>query len=260
MEYALTQSRLFPPTPNRCRVISVNVNVSDYASISNQIVSWAHTRLNKYVCVSPVHPIMEAYDDADYRRIINSADLVTADGMPVVWAQKLLGHKQATRVYGPELTLRLCKQCEEEGVKVGFYGGSQSTLDQMITNLNTRFPKLEIAYTCSPPFRALSEQEDREVVEKLEKSGCQLLFIGLGTPKQDLWMHEHRDRLPMVQIGVGAAFDFIAGNKKQAPAWMQKNGLEWFFRLCSEPRRLWYRYLWHNPRFVMLLTLQLIRN
>ncbi|MDQ8204664.1 WecB/TagA/CpsF family glycosyltransferase [Pelagicoccus sp. SDUM812003] len=260
MQYALAQNQVLAAAPSRCRIISVDVNVSDYAHTVDQITRWSQHRVGKYVCVSPVHPIMEAYDDENYRNIINGADLVTADGMPVVWAQHMLGFKHATRVYGPELTLRLCQACEQEGISVGFYGGSETTIEQMIQKLNTRFPKLKVSYAYSPPFRGLQPEEDEEIVSSILDSDCQLLFVGLGTPKQDVWMSEHRDRLPLVQIGVGAAFDFIAGNKKQAPAWMQRNGLEWFFRLCSEPKRLWFRYLWHNPRFVALFSLQVLRH
>jgi len=129
----------------------------------------------------------------------------------------------------------------------------------MYQRLTHLYPQLQIVYHYSPPFRELNETEEEKVISDMIASDCQLLFVGLGTPKQDLWMARHKHRLPMVQVGVGAAFDFISGNKKQAPAWLQRIGLEWFFRLCSEPRRLWARYAWHNPRFVLLIASQIFR-
>lgn len=240
----------------RCQVVSTEVNVSNYEATTDLLVDWSRSQQGRVVCVAPVHPIMEAFDKHKYRAVLNAADFVTADGMPVVWSQRLLGFPEAERVYGPTLTLRLCERCAGEGIPIGLYGGSPAALEAMQRTLRAKFPRLEITYAVSPPFRELTEEEDAAVVEAIRASGCRVLFVGLGTPKQDLWMAAHRDRLPLVQIGVGAAFDFISGRKRQAPAWMQRAGLEWFFRLCCEPRRLWFRYFWHNPRFVALVAWQ----
>lgn len=244
----------------KCQVVNTRVNVSNYQSATELLTDWARSREHRYVCVAPVHPIMEAFDSSAYQSILNGADFVTADGMPVVWTQKILGHRQAQRVYGPDLTLSLCKASEAKGIKVGFYGGSEDAIESMCQRLTRLYPNLQISYRYSPPFRELNETEEEKIISDIIASDCQLLFIGLGTPKQDLWMARHKQRLPMVQVGVGAAFDFISGTKKQAPAWLQRIGLEWLFRLCSEPRRLWARYAWHNPRFVLLITSQILKR
>ena len=240
----------------RCQVVSTGVNVSNYKETTDLLVGWSRTDEGRVVCVAPVHPIMEAFDKRNYRAVLNAADFVTADGMPVVWSQRLLGFPEAERVYGPTLTLQLCERCAAEGIPIGLYGGSPAALEAMQDTLKATFPLLKITYAFSPPFRELTEEEDAAVIDAIRVSGCRVLFVGLGTPKQDLWMAAHRERLPLVQIGVGAAFDFISGRKRQAPGWMQRAVLEWFFRLCCEPRRLWFRYFWHNPRFVAMVAWQ----
>ena len=146
------------------------------------------------------------------------------------------------------------------GIPVGFYGGAPDVLDKLVVVARERFPGLRIVYAWSPPFRPISPAEDTAIVEEINRSGARILFVGLGCPKQDRWMAAHHSRVNAVMLGVGAAFDFLAGNKAQAPRWMQDRGLEWVFRLASEPRRLWWRYLWHNPRFVVLFALQLLRH
>jgi len=213
-----------------------------------------------YICVANVHMTMEAADNPKLAAIVNNAALVTPDGVPLVWGLKLLGLKDATRVYGPELTERLCAHAAEKGIPVGFYGGAASVLEAMVAKLKLKYPSLQVPYAYSPPFRKLISEEDEDVLKTIRQSGVKILFVGLGCPKQEHWMAEHTDRLPMPLLGVGAAFDFIAGKKKSAPSWMKRIGLEWLFRLLSEPRRLWYRYLYHNPRFVILFLLQLLRG
>jgi N-acetylglucosaminyldiphosphoundecaprenol N-acetyl-beta-D-mannosaminyltransferase len=202
--------------------------------------------------------VMEAYDDPGFRRVVNAADLVTPDGMPLVWGLRLLGMHGQDRVYGPELTLRVLAATEAAGVPVGFYGSAPEVLTRLLERVRRVYPRLEIAYAESPPFRSLSPKEDAEVVRKVNESGTRVLFVGLGCPKQERWMAAHRGRVRAVMLGVGAAFDFLAGTKPQAPRWMQNMGLEWLFRLLTEPRRLWRRYLIHNPRFALLFGLQLL--
>ncbi len=202
--------------------------------------------------------VMEAYDDRAYRDLVNAADLVTPDGMPLVWMLRALGVCGQGRVYGPDLMIHVCQAASEQGVPVGFYGGHPETLPLLTTNLRARFPALHVAYAYSPPFRPLTEEEDAGVVEAINRSGARILFVGLGCPKQELWMAAHLGRIRAVMLGVGAAFDFHAGRVRQAPRWMQYAGLEWLFRLAMEPRRLWRRYARHNPRFVALALAQLL--
>jgi N-acetylglucosaminyldiphosphoundecaprenol N-acetyl-beta-D-mannosaminyltransferase len=201
---------------------------------------------------------MEAFDSSEFAAQVNAADLVVPDGMPVVWAMRRAGVRDQTRVYGPELMLRLCAAAAREGVPIGLYGAREQTLSALASRLSARFPGLRIAYSIAPPFRELTEDEDRAVTDEINSSGARILFVGLGCPKQERWMAAHKGRVQAVMIGVGAAFDIHAGRVPQAPPWMQRAGLEWFFRLVNEPRRLWRRYLWHNPRFVALIALQLL--
>jgi len=241
--------------PSR-RILGVRVDAIDYAGAVQLLVTWARAAESRYVCVSPVHAIMEAYQAPDFRDVVERADLVTPDGMPLVWCLRLLGVRMATRVYGPSLTEHTLAVAEKAGVPVGFYGGSQETLDRLVAAVRARYPRLAVVYASSPPFRQLTPEEDADVVGQINASRATILFVGLGCPKQERWMGAHRGRTRAVLVGVGAAFDFLAGTKRQAPAWMQRSGLEWLFRLCQEPRRLRYRYLKHNPRFLALFALQ----
>lgn len=245
--------------PHR-HLLGMRVDATSYGDASEQVLAWAARSESRYVCVSTVHMVMEAHDDPEFRRIVNGASLVTPDGVPLVWALRLLGVPEATRVYGPQLTPRLCGHAAAAGVPVGFYGGSQDTLDRMIPRLQERYPGLQVAYAHSPPFRPLEPDEQEHIVGEINASKARILFVGLGCPKQERWMAAHIGRVQAVMLGVGAAFDFLAGSKRQAPAWLQRAGLEWAFRLVSEPRRLWYRYLYHNPRFLMLFAAQLARS
>jgi N-acetylglucosaminyldiphosphoundecaprenol N-acetyl-beta-D-mannosaminyltransferase len=199
---------------------------------------------------------MESYDSPRFCRVINEADLVTPDGMPLVWGLWLLGNRTATRVYGPDLTPVLLEMAAASGLPVGFYGGAPEVLNRLLEIVTRRFPALRVVYSWSPPFRDLTEEEDAWVVSEINRSGARIVFIGVSTPQQNYWMAAHRGRVPAVMVGVGAAFDFLSGSKPQAPRWMMPLGLEWLFRLCTEPRRLWKRYLKHNPRYAVLFMLQ----
>jgi N-acetylglucosaminyldiphosphoundecaprenol N-acetyl-beta-D-mannosaminyltransferase len=243
---------------NSTAILGMKVSHTDYYRSTAQILSWARQGLSKYVCVATVNNVMEAYDSESFRRVMNEADLVTPDGMPVVWALKVLGWRKATRVYGPDLTPKLLTEAAPAGIPVGFYGSSPEVLKRLVDNVKSRFPDLRVVYAFSPPFRALTAEEDQAVTQKINESGARILFIGLNTPKQDIWMAQHRNKVDSVMVGVGAAFDFLAGTKRQAPRWMMGVGLEWLFRLATEPRRLWKRYLKHNPRFLLLFTLQAV--
>jgi N-acetylglucosaminyldiphosphoundecaprenol N-acetyl-beta-D-mannosaminyltransferase len=201
---------------------------------------------------------MEAHDSPAFHILVNDADLVTPDGMPLVWMMRLKGVRRQQRVYGPTLMLHVLAAAARAGVPVGFYGGAPEVLDKLIKRMHARHEGLNVAFSYSPPFRALTDEEDAEVVQKINQSGTRILFVGLGCPRQEIWMAQHRGRIQSVMLGVGAAFDFYAGTKPQAPSWIQVLGFEWLFRLLSEPRRLWKRYLYHNPRFVFLALVDLL--
>ncbi|MBV8780539.1 MAG: WecB/TagA/CpsF family glycosyltransferase, partial [Phycisphaerae bacterium] len=178
------------------------------------------------------------------------------DGMPMVWLNRLAGNAHVSRVYGPDLMLKVCGEGVAKGIKHYFYGGADGVADLLASRLIARFPGLQVVGTCCPPFRKMTEAEDAELIATINDSGADIVWVGLSTPKQERWMSSHVGKVNApVLIGVGAAFDFHAGLKKQAPAWMQKSGMEWFYRLCTEPRRLWKRYLRNNPLFVLYLAL-----
>ncbi|MFH2102012.1 MAG: WecB/TagA/CpsF family glycosyltransferase [Chloroflexota bacterium] len=244
--------------PADTKILGTRLDPTSYEAATAIILEWVRKRESRTVCVANVHMIMEAHDSPEFRALVNAADLVTPDGMPLVWSLRRLGHAQQQRVYGPDLTLKLAEAAARQGVPVGFYGSTQAVLKQMASVFGSRFPTLQIAYTFSPPFRPLSREEDGMIIEAINQSGVRILFVGLGCPKQERWMAEHKGRVHAVMLGVGAAFDFIAGVKRQAPGWMQAAGLEWLFRLIQEPKRLWRRYLYHNPRFIALILLELI--
>ncbi len=204
--------------------------------------------------------IMEAFDSEDFRKIVNKADIVTPDGMPIVLLLRILGLKGQKRVYGPTLMKYVCEASAQSNVSVGFYGSTPETLMALVYNLLGCIPNLKVGYTYSPPFHHLRSEEDEKIVREINDSPIKVLFVGLGCPKQERWMFSHSDRIKAVIVGVGAAFDFHAGLKKQAPNWIMAIGLEWLFRLCNEPRRLWKRYLYNNPRFIFLVIRQILRE
>ena len=233
-------------------IIGSRVDDTSYSDASELIISWAVRKESRYVCHANVHVLMEAYDASNYRRIINSSDLTTPDGMPLVWMMRLKGNKNQSRVYGPTLMLHVLESAASNNIPVGFYGGSEMVLHLLVEKMQKRFSRLKIVYAYSPPFRELAPFEDKEIVDKIKTSGARILFVGLGCPKQEIWMADHHKKISSVMLGVGAAFDFHAGVKSQAPVLLQYLGLEWLFRFFTEPRRLWRRYLYNNPRFIYL--------
>lgn len=235
-------------------ILGMRVDATSYADAIRKIIEWSRQGQSRYVCVANVHMVMEAHADAEFRKIVNGADLVTPDGMPLVWLLRRVGFNKQQRVYGPTLTLSLCESIEKEKIPVGFYGSSTEALEKLVSNLKDHFPGLKIDYLYSPPFRQLTETEDRRIIDDINASGARVLFVGLGCPKQEEWMADHRGHIHAVTVGVGAAFDFHAGKVKQAPSWLQNIGMEWLFRLLMEPRRLWKRYLVTNSKFIWLLT------
>lgn len=241
----------------RFDVLGVQVSAIDIPAATDEIGRWIERREPHYVCVTGVHGVMESQADAELLVIHNRSGLTTPDGMPMVWAGKWAG-LPIQRVYGPDLMLALCERAVESGWTSFFYGGAEGVPERLAERLTARFPGLRVAGTYSPPFRPLTPAEDREIVERINAAAPDLVYVGLSTPKQERWMARYIGRLPAaVLIGVGAAFDIHAGVTKQAPPWMQRSGLEWLFRLATEPRRLARRYLTNNPRFVWRLLLQL---
>jgi N-acetylglucosaminyldiphosphoundecaprenol N-acetyl-beta-D-mannosaminyltransferase len=241
-------------------ILCMRVDKTSYQDAAERVLAWARAGESRYVCIANVNSVMEAHDSRDFLRIMNEADLVTPDGMPLVWGLRMLGAREATRVYGPDLTPLVLGAAERAGVPVGFYGASPGTLERLFAVVRRRYPALEIAYAFAPPFRPLAPAEDVAVTGRIRSSGARILFVGIGAPKQERWMAAHRGRLPAVMLGVGAAFDFLAGVKPQAPLWMRDSGIEWLFRLVCEPRRLGRRYLKDNPRFAALFALQLLEQ
>ena len=241
-------------------ILGIQVEVTTYRESTNQILGWAENGQGRYVCLANVHMVMEAYEDATLRKVVNQADLVTPDGMPLVWMLRRLGHSLEDRVYGPALTLRVLEASARKCIPVGFYGGAPDVLDQLVKNIQNRYKNIQISYRFSPPFRELTPEEDKAIVQEIEASQTRILFVGLGCPKQEQWMATHVDRMQVVMLGVGAAFDFHAGKVRQAPNWLQNKGLEWLYRLFIEPGRLWKRYLKHNPRFAVLGMMELARK
>jgi N-acetylglucosaminyldiphosphoundecaprenol N-acetyl-beta-D-mannosaminyltransferase len=244
----------------RVGVVSLNVNVCDHDSAIRQIAELVRRGAGGYVCFSTVHMVMESHDDAEYAKKVNEANLIVPDGMPLVWMQKLQGAEQAARVRANDLMIMLCRYAEANDLTVGFYGGKQAVIDAILERAKKDFPNLKIAYAFSPPFRPLTDAEDAQVTAEINEKNPDILFMGLGCPKQENWMSAHKNKIRAVMLGVGASFDFFAGNVRESPEWLGKLGLEWLFRLTQEPRRLWRRYLILNPRFVRLATLQLLKS
>lgn len=239
-------------------IIGMRVDATSYADATARIIIWARSKVGRRVCVANVHMAMETYDNPKFAEVVNHADLVTPDGMPLVWGLRALGIKQADRVYGPNLTLTVCEAAARMNIPMALYGGTEQSLVAFTNFLAKKYPGIEIVCQISPPFRELTPAEDTAYTRQIVASGAQILLVGIGCPRQEIWMAAHQDRIPAVMLGVGAAFNFHSGCVKQAPIWMQSIGLEWLFRLMMEPRRLWKRYFKQNPRFVFLFLKQLL--
>ena len=239
-------------------ILGQRVDFTSYHDAKKIILNLSKINKASFICASNVHMVMESYDDYNFQNIVNTSNLVTPDGMPLVWALKLLGIKNAVRVYGPKLMMDLLSLYSKENLPIGLYGGTEKTKNMLLKILPQKYKGLKINYSYSPPFRKILDEEKKEINQKIIESKCKILFVALGCPKQEKWMFENYKELSIPLIGVGAAFDFIANPKNQAPVLMQKIGLEWFYRLTTEPKRLWYRYLYHNPRFIALFSKQLL--
>jgi N-acetylglucosaminyldiphosphoundecaprenol N-acetyl-beta-D-mannosaminyltransferase len=248
-----------PPTVD---VLGVPLALTDYERTMDWIEATIRTRGKGYICVAATHTVVATQDDPELRAAVKGASLVVPDGQPVVWAMNAFGHNLTHRVYGPDLMAKYCERSARTGARMFLYGGrNQGTLVQLALNLRRRFPGVQIVGGYAPPFRTLSEEEVDAVVTEINHARPDVVWVGIGVPKQEKWMAALRDRLDApVLVGVGAAFDFHAGLVPQAPSWMQSAGLEWLYRLSKEPRRLWRRYLTYNPRFVLGFARQYVRH
>lgn len=244
----------------RREVLGVAVDAIGRGTSRARLMAWARARESRYACFCNVHSVVTATRDPQHRLVLAGADLVAPDGAPVAWTVRAKGRPHQERVDGPGTMWRLCGDAEAKGVKIGLYGGTAATLEALAARLAQRYPRLQIAYLWSPPFRTLSQEEDEAVCEAINRSGVGLLFVGLGCPKQELWMAEHRGRIPAVMLGVGAAFEFLAGTAPRAPRWMRQSGLEWLHRLAGNPRRLAGRYLVTNTMFVAKTAAEALRS
>jgi N-acetylglucosaminyldiphosphoundecaprenol N-acetyl-beta-D-mannosaminyltransferase len=249
-----------PTPPPRAEIVGIPLAVSNYEAVVGWMQAMIDADARGYVTAAAVNLVMSAREETATMTAVLGATLAVPDGMPLVWALRALGHKDATRVYGPDLMLRFCAHAAADGVPMYLYGGrDEAALALLRRRLSERFPRLAIVGGFSPPFRELTPEEEQWVVSDIDSSGAQVVWVGIGQPKQERWMHRMRPRLqaPLL-VGVGAAFDFHAGLVAQAPRWMQRNGLEWIYRLAREPRRLWRRYARYNPRFVAAFARQYV--
>lgn len=246
--------------PPRFPVVDVRISALTFDQALETIAGWIARRERQYINVCTTHTVLECHDAPALAAIVNGAGMATPDGMPLVWMGRLRGHR-VERVYGPDVMLAACERGQALGHSHFFYGGVDGVAEQLAARLRARFPALRVAGSYAPPFRPLTDDEEREIAARINSSGADIVWVGLGTPKQDYWVARFRPLLEApVLIAVGAAFDFHAGRVRQAPRWMQRSGLEWLFRLSQDPQRLWRRYLVGNPRFVYLVAQQLLRR
>lgn len=229
-------------------ILGSHIHAQPFEQAVATLVDWAFERRSRYVCTCPVYTVMLATERADLRQAINNADMATADGVPIVWLQRWRGAPHAERVYGPDILLALCEQTRGRGIRHYFIGGGEGVAERLAASLRARYPGLQIAGVLAPQVDITTI--DQSVVDAINRAEPHIVWVGLGSPKQDLWMAAHKPLISALMIGVGAAFDFLSGTKPQAPLWMRQRGLEWLFRLIHEPGRLWRRYLVYNPRFV----------
>jgi len=241
------------------QVINSNIHATSYEDACEEIIIRARERQSCYVIAANVHVVMTAFWDKTYETVVNHAALVTPDGMPLVWALRLLGCQGQQRVYGPDLMLACCDRAQQEQLPIYLYGGTPAMLEKLEKNLKQWYPSLKIAGFYAPPFRPLTTEETETDLNQINESESAIVFVALGCPKQEQWMAQQVGKIQGVMIGVGAAFAFHSKETSQAPRWLMKLGLEWLYRLAMEPRRLWRRYFLNNPVFLILFALQLVQ-
>ena len=237
------------------KILGLPIMAGNVSSVADAILQ-TPVSIKGYICIANVHMLVTATKCNKLKVAMNSSLFNTSDGMPLVWALRLNKINEAERVSGPDLMIRLCERAQDYGYSVYFYGSTQTVADEMKVRLPAQFPNLKIAGVESPSMLPDEPVVDQEVVARINASGARIVFVGLGCPKQELWMHAHSPYIQAVLIGVGAGFDFFAGTVQRAPVWMQRSGLEWFYRLCREPRRLWKRYLVTNSLFILYWLLE----
>ncbi|PSF37246.1 glycosyltransferase [Aphanothece hegewaldii CCALA 016] len=240
-------------------ILGTRIDATSYEDACDRIQTWCEQNLSCYIVAANVHVVMTGYWRKRYQRIINQAKLITPDGMPLVWGMRLLGMRRQRRVYGPDLMLAWCDRAAQLNIPLFLYGGTENTLQKLKFNLLRQFPDLTIVGTYAPPFRSLTPEEEARDRAMIESSGAKVVLVGLGCPKQEEWMSRQQG-LQAVMIGVGAAFRFHSGEVSQSPRWMMQMGLEWLYRLVTEPKRLWRRYLINNPSFLLLFGLQVLHQ
>jgi N-acetylglucosaminyldiphosphoundecaprenol N-acetyl-beta-D-mannosaminyltransferase len=250
------------PAPRTIDILGVPLALTDYDEMLSWIDAMIESGEQGYLCACNVHAVMASREDPELRNALMSSSFNVPDGQPLVWAINLLGHGLSGRVYGPELMTRCCERAAERGYRFYLYGGrNQGALVQLALNLRRRYPGVKIVGGYSPPHRAMTEEERTAIIKEINRSKADIVWAGIGVPKQEKWMAENRgDLIAPVLIGVGAAFDFHAGLVPQAPNWIQEAGLEWAYRLAHEPRRLWRRYVRYNPRFMSSFGRQLYEH
>lgn len=240
-------------------VLGVLVDAVDYEAAIEKIVAAAKDGRGYSVSALAVHGVVTGTQDPEQLYRLNNLDLITPDGQPVRWAMNALYRTNLSdRVYGPILMMKLCERAAREGIPVYFYGSHDSVLDRLKTNMKRRFPQLDIAGAEPSKFRSTTEDEQRQIAGRIKESGAKITFVGLGCPRQEVFAYEYRDILPMPVLAVGAAFDYHAGTLKEPPLWIQRAGLQWFYRLVQDPRRLWKRYLVFNTIFVLRFLAQML--
>lgn len=241
-------------------ILGVPVGALDMERTLDTIGTWVRHNESRYICAPDVFNISSAQTNPAHMAALQDADLIVPDGTPLTWVGRLRGNRQMKRVCGPDLLLAACERSVREGWRHYFYGGAEGVAEELARRLCERYPGLRVAGAECPPFRPLTEAETRRIISRVRDAGTDIMWIGLGCPKQEIWMHKHSKRLKGITlVGVGAAFDFHTGRISRAPAWMRNSGLEWMHRLASEPRRLWRRYCYHAPRFVFLSLFETMR-
>tara|TARA_Y100001954_G_C15798499_1_gene598828 strand:- start:675 stop:1436 length:762 start_codon:yes stop_codon:yes gene_type:complete len=244
----------------KVKILKGYVNSISLKELKKNLVNTINNNKNGYVCVSSVHSNIEAYKNSEFKNAYNSADFVLPDGRPLYWVLKILGYKDTEHLRGEFVTRNLIDLAAENNFAIGFFGGRKDSLNKCVINLQKKHPKLKIPfkYTLNDyEFKNILSENNESILDQINSSNIKVLFVGLGCPKQELWMHKNKNKLKCICIGIGAAIDFISGDKYSAPLWIQKIGLEWFIRLITEPKRLFWRYLTTNILFIILIFLQL---
>jgi N-acetylglucosaminyldiphosphoundecaprenol N-acetyl-beta-D-mannosaminyltransferase len=239
-------------------VLGANIDAISWDEALIKILAWAEGRRSRYVCICNAHSVVTAALDPEFNMVVNGADMATPDGAPVAWALRHFGFERQERINGPDLMWRYLRKAEQLNQGVYFYGSTEETLEKLQFVVRTHFPLLRICGAYAPPFYTPTKREDEKEIEAINKSGASVVFVGLGCPKQEKWMAAHCGRIHALMIGVGAAFDYHSGTVRRAPLWFQRNGLEWLFRLCAEPRRLFKRYMVTNTLFVLGIAKQVL--